>query len=165
MKRYQFAIDDDTWNEWKRTLPRDKSLEQRIIELIEADTRGIVDYPDGEPTATETTYGNALADDFFESTPANPCRAALEGWTPGTPGDDRDRRQESARQLLEWLRDRDGAQKGDVRSEIGDELLLPSHNSFDSWWETVGQSALNHAEEQGYVKLSGRTWYWVGENE
>lgn len=43
MVRYQFQIDDETWNEWKMTVPRDKSLEQRIIELIEADRDGRVD--------------------------------------------------------------------------------------------------------------------------
>lgn len=41
--RYQFQIDDDTWEDWKETVPRSKSLEKRIIELIEADTDGRVD--------------------------------------------------------------------------------------------------------------------------
>lgn len=45
--RYQFQVDDDTWEEWKETVPRSKSLEQRIIELIEADTDGRV-IEDGE---------------------------------------------------------------------------------------------------------------------
>ena len=40
MVRYQFQIDDETWEEWKNTVPRSKSLEKRIIELIEADTEG-----------------------------------------------------------------------------------------------------------------------------
>lgn len=48
MVRYQFQIDDETWDEWKMTVPRDKSLEQRITELIEADTEGRVDENDGE---------------------------------------------------------------------------------------------------------------------
>lgn len=42
MTRYQFQIDDEKWEEWKMTVPRDKSLETRIIELIEADTEGRV---------------------------------------------------------------------------------------------------------------------------
>jgi len=42
MVRYQFQIDDETWEDWKMTVPRDKSLEQRIIELIEADRDGRV---------------------------------------------------------------------------------------------------------------------------
>lgn len=42
MTKYQFQIDDDKWEDWKDTVPRSKSLEERIIELIEADTEGRV---------------------------------------------------------------------------------------------------------------------------
>lgn len=37
MVKYQFQMDRETWNEWKETVPRSKSLEQAITELIEAD--------------------------------------------------------------------------------------------------------------------------------
>lgn len=40
MVRYQFQVDDDLWEEWKETVPRSKSLENRIVELIEADKDG-----------------------------------------------------------------------------------------------------------------------------
>ena len=40
--KYQFQIDDEKWRQWKNTVPREKSLEKRIIELIEADTEGRV---------------------------------------------------------------------------------------------------------------------------
>lgn len=42
MVKYQFQIDDEKWSEWKRTVPREKSLEKRLIELVEADTEGRV---------------------------------------------------------------------------------------------------------------------------
>jgi hypothetical protein len=42
MVRYQFQIDGEKWEDWKETVPRSKSLEQRITELIEADTEGRV---------------------------------------------------------------------------------------------------------------------------
>lgn len=48
MTKYQFQIDDDKWEDWKDTVPRSKSLEERIIELIEADTDGRVQGPDDE---------------------------------------------------------------------------------------------------------------------
>jgi len=48
MVKYQFEIDDETWNAWKSTVPRSKSLEQRITELIEADTEGRVQPPEEE---------------------------------------------------------------------------------------------------------------------
>jgi len=46
MTKYQFQIDDDKWGDWKDTVPRSKSLEEQIIELIEADTEGRVQEPD-----------------------------------------------------------------------------------------------------------------------
>ena len=46
--KYQFQIDDEKWDEWKMTVPRNKSLEMRIIELIEADTQGRVEEPEGD---------------------------------------------------------------------------------------------------------------------
>lgn len=48
MTKYQFQIDDEKWEDWKDTVPRSKSLEQRIIELIEADTEGRVQEPEDE---------------------------------------------------------------------------------------------------------------------
>jgi len=46
MTKYQFQIDDEKWEAWKDTVPRSKSLEERIIELIEADTEGRVEESD-----------------------------------------------------------------------------------------------------------------------
>jgi hypothetical protein len=37
MVTYQFSVDDETWMAWKETVPRSKPLDQRLIELIEAD--------------------------------------------------------------------------------------------------------------------------------
>ena len=44
--KYQFQIDDEKWAAWKETVPRSKSLEKRITELIEADTEGRVAEPE-----------------------------------------------------------------------------------------------------------------------
>jgi len=51
MVTYQFRIDEETWTEWKRTVPREKSLETRVIELVEADRDGRVRPP--EPTVED----------------------------------------------------------------------------------------------------------------
>jgi len=48
MTKYQFQIDDDKWADWKDTVPRSKSLDERLIELIEADTDGRVLEADDE---------------------------------------------------------------------------------------------------------------------
>lgn len=42
MPKYQFYCDDDLWDEWKETVPRSKSLEHRLVELIKADRDGRV---------------------------------------------------------------------------------------------------------------------------
>lgn len=42
MVQYNFEVDDETWEEWKKTVPRTKSLDRRLIELIVADTDGRV---------------------------------------------------------------------------------------------------------------------------
>jgi len=39
---YNFSVPDDGWAEWKDTVPRSERLDERLIELIEADTEGRV---------------------------------------------------------------------------------------------------------------------------
>lgn len=51
MVKYQFEVDDESWRKWKNTVPRSKSLDQRIIELIEADTEGRVQPPEEDDIA------------------------------------------------------------------------------------------------------------------
>lgn len=52
--KYQFQIDDEKWREWKRTVPRDKSLEKRITELIEADTEGRIQPREEDPDGSDS---------------------------------------------------------------------------------------------------------------
>jgi hypothetical protein len=42
MVTYQFEVDRDEWEDWKDTVPRSKSLDERLRELIQADTEGRV---------------------------------------------------------------------------------------------------------------------------
>lgn len=42
MTSYSFEVDDDLWKEWKDTVPRSKTLDERLRELIEADRDGRV---------------------------------------------------------------------------------------------------------------------------
>lgn len=37
MTVYQIEVPDDLWHDWKMTVPRDKKLNSRIIELIKED--------------------------------------------------------------------------------------------------------------------------------
>ena len=57
MVKYQFQADDDEWQAWKNTVPRSKSLEKRINELIRADTEGRVTDVDLEAVWKELERG------------------------------------------------------------------------------------------------------------
>lgn len=81
MVTYQFEVDDETWNDWKRTVPREKSLEARIVELLEADTEGrVADATESreappEPSGTEADRGptaEARPAAVAEEPPAHP---------------------------------------------------------------------------------------------
>jgi len=37
MTVYQIEVPDDVWDRWKRTVPRDRKLNDRIVSLIEED--------------------------------------------------------------------------------------------------------------------------------
>jgi len=37
MTVYQIEVPDDVWDRWKRTVPRDRKLNDRIVRLIEED--------------------------------------------------------------------------------------------------------------------------------
>lgn len=55
MVTYQFEIDDDEWTAWKETVPRSKSLDTRLRELIRADGERECDF---EPlSAKNVSYG------------------------------------------------------------------------------------------------------------
>lgn len=42
MTKYQFECPDSLWRKWKRTVPRDVNLDERIRQLLEADAEGRV---------------------------------------------------------------------------------------------------------------------------
>lgn len=49
MTTYQFEVGDELWEEWKDTVPRSKKLDERLIELIEADAENrIIEEPNDE---------------------------------------------------------------------------------------------------------------------
>jgi len=58
MVKYQFQAEDDEWRAWKNTVPRSKSLEERINELIRADTEGRV--TDTDVDAVQSDLERAL---------------------------------------------------------------------------------------------------------
>jgi hypothetical protein len=50
---YQFEIDTDEWEHWKKTVPRTKALDERLRELIRADAEGRVVPPEEDVGSEE----------------------------------------------------------------------------------------------------------------
>jgi len=92
---YQFEIDADTWSEWKATVPREKSLHDRIREYIEADRAGRLtitpstddttppkapdEAPRDDPAASSSSAGVDVRDamDIPQGKDPKACRDAL----------------------------------------------------------------------------------------
>lgn len=68
MVKYQFQAEADEWKAWKNTVPRSKSLETRINELIRADTEGRVLDEDLDLTQLDEALSRALSE-LPEGTP------------------------------------------------------------------------------------------------
>ena len=144
MVKYQFEIDDEKWEEWKNTVPRSKSLEARIIELIEADTEGRVSEGDSReaPSSERDPRGRD-----GETVPLEPdSRAARtdaarddaehvlrELGLPGR-GDDLEARIEALLEMHDLLREREGER---VETEELKEIVERHAHGYadaDSFW-------------------------------
>ena len=130
MVTYQFRIDEETWTEWKRTVPREKSLETRIIELIEADRDGRVRDAD---TAGADTRSEA-------ETPT------VNGVKSGFHDPDA---------VVSWVRDNQPAGRAEIVAEFHDDSLPVNEKT---WWENYARESLKEAgfefvRNQGWQEL------------
>lgn len=178
MVTYQFQVDDETWTEWKNTVPRSKSLDTRLRELIEADTEGRVQQPaetarppeeplgredgpapDPTPRTDETRQGDDDAD----------VEASLQESLPGS-GDDLDERVQAVLAMYEHLRAREGeGVKTKKLKEIGDEYAHGYANVGSFWTNCVkknkSQDRPNALLTLPGVRQSGEGEYtYEGEN-
>lgn len=154
MVKYQFEVDDDTWEEWKETVPRSKSLEQRIIELIEADRDGRVQDPtakvkvnDGEPQdpAPEpepTTQEHEPVSDRVREAVAD----VANGW------DDSDERLQlrraAAERILTHAVETDEAvgKSSEIVDDVYAELEIPGQSRETFWRKNVRAVLKEHGE-------------------
>ena len=130
MVQYQFRIDEETWTEWKRTVPREKSLETRIIELIEADRDGRVRDAD---TAGADTRSEA------ETPTVNGAKSGLHD--PDV--------------VVSWVRDNQPADRAEIVAEFHDDSLPVNEKT---WWENYARESLKEAgfefvRNQGWQEL------------
>jgi hypothetical protein len=190
MVTYQFEIDDDDWQDWKETVPRTKSLDERLRELIEADTHGRVEEPgsDGgdqptdadlvpDPADADTLTSPAEDPDAFvspgpafesEQVPENRRRKPTddtEGFMPPVVALEFDKQATDKRVMVveEWLehvRDDGRVQKSDFESWYTDEHADRTGYEPGGFWDFFVKPAMRQVE--GIDQPNSRTYVWVG---
>jgi hypothetical protein len=156
MVKYQFEIDDGRWEKWKNTVPRSKSLEERIIELIEADTEGRVEE---KPASGGRSSGHEPRGKRPEDTPPEPSPTTPESHAVrdeaehvlrglGLPGrgDDLEARVEALLAMHDLLREREGERvNADQLKDIADEYAHGYADAGSFWSNCVKK---NSAQER-----------------
>jgi len=172
MVKYQFEIDDDKWVRWKNTVPRSKSLEERIIELIEADTEGRVregQEPNAEATQTAASEATTEEGDVDEAGGNEDVFSALS--FPG--GVDHEEGVEAILAARDFLREQGPASMKEIVTSVGPDhpLKYDPPEEIDTgerfrgaWWRKVvkpGLEALGDVEAPNTDE--GETdWVYVG---
>lgn len=145
MVKYQFEVDDETWEEWKNTVPRSKSLEQRLIELIEADTEGRVleDQPAREPPAESLQTDEGARhpeppadDESGQGSAQEDAEDALRSLDLPGSGSKYEARVDALLAFYEHLRNNPGERvsKGDLEDLVEERDLDVAYSSFNSFW-------------------------------
>lgn len=194
MVKYQFEIDDETWTEWKNTVPRSKSLEQRIIELIEADTEDRVQPPDeddiAESSSSEDVTVPVVEDDRTDINTQEDVydeigeRVEPEEGTqtaedvlrdldlPGS-GSKYEDRVNAVATFYEYLRDHRGERvsKGDLKELTENTGVEVGYASFTSLWNNWVKSNSSQGREFNTlaqlpgVVMDGDDYVYTGEND
>ncbi|MFB6256302.1 MAG: hypothetical protein ABEH58_06180, partial [Haloplanus sp.] len=164
MVTYQFEMEDEEWAAWKETVPRSKSLDERLRELIRADAEGrVVEERDDDPrTGSETP----------EPTPAPERDPRSESTEPGgfsgeiVLGLEYDReltdtRAEVLIEFVEWVASRDeGITKSDFEIEFwSDERASRTGYNAGSFWEQFAKAAMRQLD--AFSKPNARTYRFV----
>jgi len=165
MVKYQFEIEDEKWEKWKDTVPRSKSLETRIIELIAADTEGRVAENNGSGTASSDRYpqGESEEHDLPEPDPAPDLahadredveHALRELGLPGQ-GDDLEARIEALLEMHDLLREHEGVKITTSQlKEIGAEFDH-GYTDVDSFWTNCVKKNKAQGRENALTTLPG----------
>lgn len=181
---YQFRPPDDTWAEWKRTVPRDKSLEQRLIELIEADTEGrVVDRDD--PLSTDE-LDELLADATGES--VEEIREGAEQFDIGPPETtdplatvefpntvDREAGEAAIEAAVAYIEEHGEATKKDLvqavmpEHSLGydtekaiDQVETPGERFRGAWWRRVVKPGLDAHSDVAKPGPQAAEWRYTG---
>ena len=181
MTTYQFQVDDETWAAWKETVPRSKSLEQRIIELIEADTEGRVVDAGGRRDRRDEQLESGERWEESDGT-SHDLRACHEGESgvridsgfdgvefPSTK--DRDECVAAVEAAVAYLEARGSATMREIVRDVMPEHSLgydiPELEEGDryrgSWWRRIVKPGLEAVESVEKPTGAASEWRYVGE--
>lgn len=124
MVKYQFEVDDDDWKQWKKTIPRTKTLDARIRELLRADTEGRVEVPTDleEGESSESPQGQD-SDNTAAQEPPEPAdltdeqRERLRDRLAGS-GETLEARVDAISTMYALLREQGSAEKDELLSVV-----------------------------------------------
>lgn len=147
MVTYQFECNDETWKAWKDTVPRSKSLDTRLRELIQADTDGRVADVDHEPEKTPVPAPESEPellhapeeepDSESRDVEASPSVESVvsrisESWGDG--GERLEQRQAAARAVLEYaVGSGEPVGRSDATERFFDDYQV-SGQDRETWW-------------------------------
>ena len=157
MVTYQFKVDDDEWNAWKRQVPRDKTLDTRIRELLEADREGRVLEPEPEPTHVREEE---------QRTPEPVETSPLDGVDfPGTVT--RDEAIEAINAAHEYLREHGKAKRKDFVRDVMPKFPMSYEVREDpsgykgGWWRSVVKPGLEALDDVKKPPSGASDWRLV----
>jgi hypothetical protein len=161
MVTYQFDIDPDTWARWKDTVPRSKTLDERLRELIVADTEGRVRPPDTDEARNDKAAEAGI-------TTSNPTpeadRDRLADALPGS-GEVLDARVDAIGDMYGVLREEGAAEKSDLLDAI--DVEATGYASPASVWANMvkGRDTLAGCPGVETPRSGMSTWRFTGEGE
>jgi len=145
-KTYSFDVDEERWDRWKRTVPRDKALHTRIKELLDADAEGRVQERGAEVESggTDGLTPRVVVDMVGDGLNEEKRRSLLAG--------------------LEYLRQEEEATAGEIAEAARD--VEPVYADETSWRSNLWNNIGTKLRETGAVELANKSrgrWRWAGE--
>lgn len=186
MPKYQFEAPDNLWKKWKRTVPRDQTLEERILELLEADAEGRVRDDQEAESVAESDPSGAPPQESQEAQPpdegdesnaskgAKPSNRLPEVEFPTS----RERHEcvDAVLAVREYLREHGPASMREIVREVMptypigydvDDALAKieaGERYRGAWWRHVVKPGLEALPDVEAPPQSGSNWRWSPSN-